>query len=325
MPLLERRDLASGTVQRENFVTVFRYDFEAVKAANPMASLKLDFSNRVIKSSLRLKFEADRTVDETAFRGLIKSHADISSSIRVFRGEIFFIGTSAFTINSFRFADRSDPVVQEVLANPATPDGFTILGNPFLGTIDNQGFATFPGVNGFSLILSMARPAIRGKLGFFAFHQYQPYTLTVTVSGFEGTEFAQDSITKDELVSAFLIDKESQALYGKRPNTTELQSDFIENQTQAIRVGEAFFFQKNMVLGADIVTTFNPSIKRGATIRLVNSNSNIIFHGIVKTVGHSFDFSTGNAVTEISAKSLEYIFKSFLGVKTSDEKLDERQ
>src|SRR5215204_2674742 len=120
-------------------------------------------------------------------------------------------------------------------------------------------------------------------------------------------------------------DLTSQGLYGilKGP---EYESDYIETVRQATRVGEQIIFQANQVISISFTIPYDPRVKRGKTIRVQTLLSGgFTFHGLVKAVGHTFDSNSGQVITQISARCLEYKFASSLTTFDINERLDQRQ
>jgi len=316
MPLLERQILGSASAsQTDTFVTrlILRYaDFAVINAPQ---IIKIELNPNVIRSSLQTTITNDGpnpTQLDGEFLGIpfFTPRVTIQSGIRV----PFIV-----SVNSMRWRTISGSSAVKVWGPPPwkTPSGVTLED---INDTSSLFFSIFPP--------AVATPTVvlfGNFIKSLANIRWLPYNVTITVTGYVRSEFSQDTGIPEELVSASIEDLQSKELYGDRLSSSELQSDFIETQVQAIRVGEALLWNKNRVIEARFLTLFNPSVKRGSTIQVLNINNNIIFQGVVKTVGHLFDIGAGDAVTEIIATTTEYVFQSFLGTTQPDEKLDQRQ
>lgn len=184
--------------------------------------------------------------------------------------------------------------------------------------------------NSIHFIVTVMRPFFRTIVPTFLNHVviWYPYTLSYKVTGYVLNDHNQT--VPEEQVSVVVQDSICNELYGFRPGKEE-QSDFIETQKQALRVGEYMLWQAQMVISTEFSVPFNPAIRRGQTIRVRNTDKNIDILGIVKDVSHGIRTglnATGNnlaAVTRIQLRSAEYIFRSTLGEADPQEILDQRQ
>ncbi len=314
MGLIERKVLGQGSASTQNVVYGVWFDSGLVNAAKPQI-ISISLNRNVVRESLQINRLS--TITPTTGIQIGVQFVRIEEGVRVIRGSMF-INTTAMT---HKIVGMSDEKVQKKIATvpsfPYAGKGQTSLGGGIFE--DAEGNIT--------LIISVFRPhahVLFSSAGQII-HIFYPYTVDIEVTGFEKTEFAQDTGGDEELVSALVEDLRSKSLYQDRIAVDELQSDFIETQVQAIRAGEALLWNKNKVIQARFLTLFNPSVKRGSTIRVLNINNNIIFQGVVKTVGHLFDIEEGDAVTEIIATATEYVFQSFLGESQEEEKPDRRQ
>lgn len=313
MPLIERKVLARGEASVDSTTYGVFFDGALVNACVPQI-IELNLGANVIRESVQI------TSNVISVGGGIQigfAFARPTEGPRVLRGSLF----CKFSLINHTIVGLNDENVQSKINDP----NFKFAGK---GQINlGEGFFQDPETGSISLIISVFRPhthVLFSSAGQII-HVFFPYRVEVEATGFEATEFSQDSGISEELISACITDKQSIELYGERPSVTEIQSDFIETQNQAIRVGEAFLWNRNQVLGLRLVTLFNPSIKRGVTIQVTNAAGEITFLGIVKSVGHSFSITQGSVITEVLARTTEYIFQSFLGETNVDEKLDERQ
>lgn len=328
MPLLERQIIASVNVsQTETFITRNFLFYSTFATVNAPQIAKIQIPPNVIRSSIQIEISkgggggSEPTQLDDAFIGLLHfvPRIGIHTGIRV--PSIFGFGTSGGRWESWLTFNLL--TVDEAIKKWGNPPWKHP--NVTLEDIAEQrsGNTLF-----FSVIPPMVMVPSRWtsfKIISFASITWKPYDINITVTGYVTSEFQQDTGISEDLVSASIEDLQSKGLYGDRFSSSELQSDFIETQVQAIRVGEALLWNRNKVIEARFLTLFNPSVKRGSTIRVLNINNDIIFHGVVKTVGHLFDIGAGDAVTEIIATTTEYVFQSFLGESQPDEKLDERQ
>lgn len=172
-------------------------------------------------------------------------------------------------------------------------------------------------------ILTIIRGFFRTIVPTFINHVvvWYPYNTNVQVTGLVTSQFQDQPQVLNPAVC--ITDLTSQSLYGVRPAQNDVQSDFVETQTQSVRVAENIIWQANMVLKDTFQIVYNPAIKRGQTIRLQHASKNIDHLGIVKNVGHTFDPQTGKATTQVELRCTEYIFRSALADRT--EHVDQRQ
>lgn len=175
------------------------------------------------------------------------------------------------------------------------------------------------------LILTVERPTFSGPVssGWQKVYVWYPFSITIEAVGYQLSQFSGDTAGLN--IAACVEDKTSRGLYSYRPQASDVQSDFIEKQTQAVRVAENILWQSNMVLKDTFQGLYNPAIKRGDTIQVINTQKNINHYGIVKNVGHTYDPSSGKATTQVEVRCTEYVFNSILGITNSDEKVDQRQ
>ncbi len=329
MGLIERKILTTGSTSRTGTVFNSFFCLNDVNQINPISFIELRFNKNVLRQSIQLEFTADTALqEEVRFDSLNRSYDD--AAIHTFNGVVFFIGQPGCL--TFKLVGPTDSAVQaldteaEAAGNDFDPtNAATSLGTQL--TDLGGGFFSNPDEEGFSLFITVLRPHDIIIVNQFGVRQWRwlPYTLTITATGYELSDFSQGSGINEEQVSCLVIDENSKNLYGSRPSVREEQSDFIETQRQACRVAEAIIWNRNMVIGKNLVTLFNPSIKRGQTARVTNIGNDIDFQGIVKSVGHQFNIDNGSAITEVLIRSTEYVFQSALGENNSEEKLDRRQ
>jgi len=176
---------------------------------------------------------------------------------------------------------------------------------------------------GVSLIFTLLRP----RQSIFTFGRgilWLAYDVTVIVTGFVTSNLVQNVTEVEETICCRIIDPNSKILYGERPATSDLQSDFIETQLQACRVAENIIWQQNKVIDVNFSIPFRPAIRRGQTIRVLNPAKSIDFLGIIKSFSHVFNFGQASVVTQIQATGTEYIFRSGIGDQNIQDKVDLR-
>ena len=176
---------------------------------------------------------------------------------------------------------------------------------------------------GFSLIFTLLRPN-QTIFSFGGGILWKAYDVTVIVTGFVTSNLVQNVSEVEETICCRIIDPNSKILYGERPATSDLQSDFIETQLQACRVAENIIWQQNKVIDVNFSIPFRPAIRRGQTIRVLNPKKSIDFLGIVKSFSHVFNFDQASVVTQIQATGTEYIFRSGIGDQNIQDKVDLR-
>jgi len=183
-----------------------------------------------------------------------------------------------------------------------------------------------PPAPGFSALFTFLRPRTIRPLNQFGakITNWGVYNITVLATGFELNDYVQDTGENEEIISCLVVDPNSKTLYGERPNQSEEQSDFIETQLQACRVGENIIWQQNKVIEVNFQIPFRPAIRRGQTIRVLNPAKSIEFLGIVKSFSHDFDFGGATVTTSIQATTTEYLFETASGLKNLEDKIDLR-
>lgn len=176
---------------------------------------------------------------------------------------------------------------------------------------------------GVSLIFTLLRPN-ETIFSFGGGILWKAYDVTVIVTGFVTSNLVQNVTEVEETICCRIIDPNSKILYGERPATSDLQSDFIETQLQACRVAENIIWQQNKVIEVSFSIPFRPAIRRGQTIRVLNPKKSIDFLGIIKSFSHVFNFEQATVVTQIQATGTEYVFRSGIGDKNVQDKVDLR-
>jgi len=180
-------------------------------------------------------------------------------------------------------------------------------------------------------LLSIFRPFFKGRLSIFinVISVWYPFSLDIQITGYALENISSQGVP-DEQISVRVIDETCQELYGVRPGKEE-QSDFIETQIQAARVGEQILWQSQMVLDLSAVVPITPAIRRGSTVRIAYPSKNLDVLGLVKNVTHTFNTeaqgmsSQGIATTQCEVKATEFIFRTAGGESQDAEKLDKRQ
>jgi hypothetical protein len=182
----------------------------------------------------------------------------------------------------------------------------------------------------YHIVLTVMRPFFKTRVPTFlnVTTIWYPFSLDVQMTGFALEGISATGIP-DEEVSVRVIDENCQTFYGVRPGKEE-QSDFIENQTQALRVGEQLLWQSQMVIDASALVTLTPAIRRGSTVRILYPLKNLDILGLVKNVTHRFSIDAQGmgqiiASTQCEIKATEFIFRTAGGEEQDAEKLDKRQ
>ncbi|MEE8574278.1 MAG: hypothetical protein V3T30_02600, partial [Thermodesulfobacteriota bacterium] len=112
-------------------------------------------------------------------------------------------------------------------------------------------------------------------------------------------------------VGAEVSDDMSLSLYGPRPGEP-YRDPSIETLTQCTRVSEEIIKEKNKVWRVNIAIPLNPHVKRGQTVRVINTARSIDLTDVVKDVRHYYNLDTSEATTAIFFKAAEYSFVSSL-------------
>jgi len=323
MPLTERKEVGRANASDLVEVRTAILDIANAQRAKLFASgTVMRFNENILASSLQFTITDNftgetRTVSTTSrdFSGLITPEGGT-----LYVGNVCAIVTNLFT-QEFKIVDCAE-------GDKISPGLFAIsfAGRNDCVRISNSKFFKCGGESGFTAILIFLRPFRSELINSFGskIRIWQPYDITVVATGFELSNFAQDQGEPEEQIACVVTDTTSEGLYGERPSQSEEQSDFIETQVQACRVGENIIWQQNQVLEINFSIPFRPAIRRGQTIRYIDSTKGIDFLGIVKSFSHGFNFEGATVITQITARAAEYIFKTTTGLANPDDKIDLR-
>ncbi len=300
MPLVERKELARETHEREFTARTFLYDPNTVQilsSANVHKNITINLPALIVPSSIQIVVVPLGGFTPEVIKGHYYIWVDWT------RGYTYYkLGTG--------------PAKDLIPLDTAGDLGGVDVGNG-LFRVDDGSYQILLDIR--SVQKSVTVPI--GSSLTVNGTDWLPYEIEIIITGFELNEIAQNTGQSEAQVSSTVCDPVSQSLYGLRPQAGEEQSDFIETQKQSIRVAEAIMWQKNKVLEASYVIPYSPQVKRGATVRAQNLSKGINILGIVKSVDHTIDLESGQAQTQITLRATEYIFRTALG---SEERVDLR-
>lgn len=330
MPQIERKVLGTASVERTDAPITYYLDGAELGRANPIQYVDITISDRAVRSSLQGSV-ASLTKPPVANVpiGIANSNPGIGTQGD---GPTYYPGLQFIHVTNWFTSEFSLIQLPVAIGLLGSAQLQSLLGPNFpidMRRLTNNLYQYPDGSLHFLVtVLRPIRKATLNSLGQQAIIWY-PYSLTYQVTGYELNDIAQGQ--QDEQVSCVVQDSVCRELYGYRPGKEE-QSDFIETQKQACRVGEAILWQAQMVISGQFSIPYNPAVRRGHTVRLRQLRSDIDILGIVKDVRHELrvgrDADSRNslaAITQLSLRSTEYVFRSALGEQDPQELLDMRQ
>ncbi len=324
MPLLVRKELGRLNLKDLTAIRTVDFTLDSLKRAKIFAGGILKFSPNVVVDSLQISTEVRGPSISGPYSSVTTNTGSTLASPagKLYQGNMCAIAgnwlASFFTVGDCLTLDRTYPglfTLSLAGKNNCVRQSNTI-GDGAVYKCEGDG-------SGFSLLFTLLRPH-SPNYTFGGGIDWGTYDVTVIVTGFETSSLVQNITEIEEQICCRVEDPNSKILYGDRPATSDLQSDFVETQLQACRVAENLIWQQNKVLEVSFAIPFRPAIRRGQTIRVLIPQKNIDFLGIIKTFQHSFNFDQATVITRIQATTTEYVFNSGVGSKNSQDKIDLR-
>lgn len=317
MPFIAKKSLGSASASATDAPITYYLDNAEVSRAHPIFGLDISLPSDVQLSTLTYRISAENIPPVVS---VITQMPVVGIGPQLFGGSKVLSVTNLFA-SQWVIISRQQALLLYGIQTTAT-----LTGIPFNAKIEPTNNLVYLYPDGsLHLILTVLRPYWKSGptgLGQIATVWY-PFSMTVEAVGYQLSQFSGDTAGLN--IAACVEDKTSRDLYNYRPQVNDIQSDFVETQTQAIRVAENILWQSNMVLKDTFQGLYNPAIRRGDTVQLINTQKNINHYGIVKSVGHTYDPTSGKATTQVELRCTEYVFSSILGITVPTDKVDQRQ
>lgn len=324
MPLIERQSLGSSEAKADDVPITYFLTLDEMRRANIVQFIDISLPPNTVLSSVQTRQLAleKPAIVPTRFSSISPSIPTQAPGPFQLNGIQLPIVLNWFT-SSYTFSSVTAAI--SAYGSATTQD---LLGSIPIDARRRQGNIYQYSDGSLHYIVAYRRPVFTfpfNSLGQMV-NVWYPYRIVIEATGYVLGSIPQQPV--EEEVACVVIDRVSQSLYGVRVGKEE-QSDFIETQRQACRVGEAILHQANLVRSVTFTVPYNPGIKRGQTLKVTNADRGVDVLGLVKNVTHEFNTdASGNtliAVTRVDIRAGEYIFRSGLGEKTPDERTDLRQ